>query len=210
MLLVAIAIAPSIYVLLARFSSTLTFTLSRETVASQQLTPRPRLGCLVPVSFSGLQHLITIHWKPEDTKHWSCTFKYFHLKGDTPAPQSSSKESREVVFAGPAVVSHHLTRVLLLWKCVFPASPRDLETEKSRGDSFTWQVTLEGRAGALCGRLTAISLLPGLSLPFVHSVGFIQCKGTGIWLVFPYLSVISQLVITLSGTEPSLRAGALD
>ncbi|KAM6181816.1 HEAT repeat-containing protein 5A isoform 1-T1 [Erethizon dorsatum] len=50
---------------------------------------------------------------------------------------------------GPAVVSHHLARVLLLWKCVFPASPEDLETEKSRGDSFTWQVTLEGRAGAL-------------------------------------------------------------
>ncbi|XP_055412069.1 HEAT repeat-containing protein 5A isoform X2 [Bubalus kerabau] len=51
---------------------------------------------------------------------------------------------------GPAFVSHHLARVLLLWKCVFPVSPKDLETEKSRGDSFTWQVTLEGRAGALC------------------------------------------------------------
>uniref|UniRef100_A0A8D0PMU8 HEAT repeat-containing protein 5A n=1 Tax=Sus scrofa TaxID=9823 RepID=A0A8D0PMU8_PIG len=50
---------------------------------------------------------------------------------------------------GPAFVSHHLARVLLLWKCVFPVSPKDLETEKSRGDSFTWQVTLEGRAGAL-------------------------------------------------------------
>ncbi|ELW63200.1 HEAT repeat-containing protein 5A [Tupaia chinensis] len=57
---------------------------------------------------------------------------------------------------GPAVVSHHLARVLLLWKCVFPASPKDLETEKSRGDLFTWQVTLEGRAGALCGNLCAI------------------------------------------------------
>uniref|UniRef100_A0A452TZ44 HEAT repeat-containing protein 5A n=1 Tax=Ursus maritimus TaxID=29073 RepID=A0A452TZ44_URSMA len=54
---------------------------------------------------------------------------------------------------GPAVVSHHLARVLLLWKCVFPVSPKDLETEKSRGDSFTWQVTLEGRAGALCAVL---------------------------------------------------------
>ncbi|EDM03384.1 similar to RIKEN cDNA D930036F22 gene (predicted) [Rattus norvegicus] len=57
---------------------------------------------------------------------------------------------------GPAVVSHHLPRVLLLWKCVFPVSPKDLETERSRGDSFTWQVTLEGRAGALCGNLCAI------------------------------------------------------
>ncbi|XP_057638417.1 HEAT repeat-containing protein 5A isoform X1 [Chionomys nivalis] len=58
---------------------------------------------------------------------------------------------------GPAVVNHHLARVLLLWKCVFPASPKDLETEKSRGDSFTWQVTLEGRAGALCAVKSLLS-----------------------------------------------------
>ncbi|PNI96994.1 HEATR5A isoform 5, partial [Pan troglodytes] len=58
---------------------------------------------------------------------------------------------------GPAVVSHHLARVLLLWKCVFPPSPKDLETEKSRGDSFTWQVTLEGRAGALCAIKSFVS-----------------------------------------------------
>uniref|UniRef100_K9IQJ8 HEAT repeat-containing protein 5A n=1 Tax=Desmodus rotundus TaxID=9430 RepID=K9IQJ8_DESRO len=58
---------------------------------------------------------------------------------------------------GPAVVSHHLARVLLLWKCVFPVSPKDLETEKSRGDSFTWQVTLEGRAGALCAIRSLVS-----------------------------------------------------
>ncbi|XP_067318972.1 HEAT repeat-containing protein 5A [Anolis sagrei] len=51
---------------------------------------------------------------------------------------------------GPAVVQHHLPRMLLLWKCAFPLSSKDLETEKSRGDSFTWQVTLESRAGALC------------------------------------------------------------
>nr|XP_015097483.1 HEAT repeat-containing protein 5A isoform X2 [Vicugna pacos] len=58
---------------------------------------------------------------------------------------------------GPAFVSHHLARVLLLWKCVFPVSPKDLETEKSRGDSFTWQVTLEGRAGALCAVKSFVS-----------------------------------------------------
>ncbi|XP_012902898.2 HEAT repeat-containing protein 5A isoform X6 [Mustela putorius furo] len=58
---------------------------------------------------------------------------------------------------GPAVVSHHLARLLLLWKCVFPLSPKDLETEKSRGDSFTWQVTLEGRAGALCAIKSFVS-----------------------------------------------------
>ncbi|TFK12533.1 2',5'-phosphodiesterase 12 [Platysternon megacephalum] len=63
---------------------------------------------------------------------------------------------------GPAVVQHYLPRMLLLWKCVFPLSPKDLETERSRGDSFTWQVTLEGRAGALCAIKTFVSYCGGL------------------------------------------------
>ncbi|XP_066853344.1 HEAT repeat-containing protein 5A isoform X7 [Anser cygnoides] len=63
---------------------------------------------------------------------------------------------------GPAVVQHHLPRMLLLWKCVFPSSPKDLETEKTRGDSFTWQVTLEGRAGALCAIKSFVSHCAGL------------------------------------------------
>lgn len=42
--------------------------------------------------------------------------------------------------------------MLLLWRNVFPRSLKELEAEKARGDSFTWQVTLEGRAGALCGK----------------------------------------------------------
>ncbi|NWI91023.1 HTR5A protein, partial [Pitta sordida] len=63
---------------------------------------------------------------------------------------------------GPAVVQHHLPRMLLLWKCIFPLSPKDLETEKTRGDSFTWQVTLEGRAGALCAIKSFVSHCGGL------------------------------------------------
>ncbi|XP_059505188.1 HEAT repeat-containing protein 5A isoform X2 [Stegostoma tigrinum] len=51
---------------------------------------------------------------------------------------------------GPAVIHCHLPRILLLWKSVFPQSPKDLEMERSRGDCFTWQVMLEERAGALC------------------------------------------------------------
>ena len=39
--------------------------------------------------------------------------------------------------------------MLLLWRNAFPRSIKELESEKARGDSFTWQVTLEGRAGAL-------------------------------------------------------------
>ncbi|KAM6462239.1 HEAT repeat-containing protein 5A isoform 2-T2 [Liasis olivaceus] len=63
---------------------------------------------------------------------------------------------------GPAVVQHHLPRMLLLWKCAFPISPKDLETEKNRGDSFTWQVTLESRAGALCAIKSFILYCGGL------------------------------------------------
>ncbi|NWX54504.1 HTR5A protein, partial [Promerops cafer] len=63
---------------------------------------------------------------------------------------------------GPAVVQHHLPRLLLLWKCIFPSSPKDLETEKTRGDAFTWQVTLEGRAGALCAIKSFVSHCAGL------------------------------------------------
>ncbi|XP_054653379.1 HEAT repeat-containing protein 5A isoform X2 [Dunckerocampus dactyliophorus] len=51
---------------------------------------------------------------------------------------------------GAAVVDQHLPRLLLLWRCVFPASLREQEMELRRGDYFTWKVTLEGRAGALC------------------------------------------------------------
>ncbi|XP_068195506.1 HEAT repeat-containing protein 5A isoform X2 [Antennarius striatus] len=55
-----------------------------------------------------------------------------------------------LITLGPAVVEHHLPRLLLLWRCVFPASLREQEMDLRRGDYFTWQVTLEGRAGALC------------------------------------------------------------
>ncbi|NXJ79299.1 HTR5A protein, partial [Trogon melanurus] len=67
-----------------------------------------------------------------------------------------------MTLGSPAVVQHHLPRMLLLWKCVFPSSPKDLETEKTRGDSFTWQVTLEGRAGALCAMKSFVSHCAGL------------------------------------------------
>ncbi len=46
---------------------------------------------------------------------------------------------------------YHLPKMLLLWRNVFPRSQKELEAEKARGDSFSWQVMLEGRAGALCG-----------------------------------------------------------
>lgn len=44
---------------------------------------------------------------------------------------------------------------------MFPRSQKELEAEKAKGDSFTWQVTLEGRAGALCGKnLSSVDFHP--------------------------------------------------
>lgn len=53
---------------------------------------------------------------------------------------------------------YHLPKMLLLWRNVFPRSQKELEAEKARGDSFSWQVMLEGRAGALCGKTPEIFL----------------------------------------------------
>ncbi|MFH4979590.1 hypothetical protein AB6A40_006299 [Gnathostoma spinigerum] len=47
------------------------------------------------------------------------------------------------------VVRDCLPRLLLLWKNSFPRSVKEAESEKSRGDAFTWMCTLEMRAGAL-------------------------------------------------------------
>ncbi|KAJ8688360.1 hypothetical protein QAD02_024155 [Eretmocerus hayati] len=54
-----------------------------------------------------------------------------------------------IMTLGTAVVKGLLPRMLLLWRNSFPRSSKELESEKARGDAFTWQVALEGRAGAL-------------------------------------------------------------
>ena len=38
---------------------------------------------------------------------------------------------------------------MLLWRNAFPRSPKEFESEKSRGDAFTWKISLEARAGAM-------------------------------------------------------------
>lgn len=58
-----------------------------------------------------------------------------------------------LVHTGSAIVRHHTTKLLLFWRTAFPRSMRELDQEKQRGDSFTWQLTLEARSGALCGVL---------------------------------------------------------
>lgn len=54
-----------------------------------------------------------------------------------------------IMTLGSTVVKSVLPRLLLLWRNSFPKSIKDFDAEKLRGDLFTWQVMLEGRAGAL-------------------------------------------------------------
>ncbi|XP_043111045.1 HEAT repeat-containing protein 5B isoform X2 [Puntigrus tetrazona] len=63
---------------------------------------------------------------------------------------------------GPSLVRYHLPKMLLLWRNVFPRSQKELEAEKARGDSFSWQVMLEGRAGALCAMRSFVAHCPEL------------------------------------------------
>lgn len=41
---------------------------------------------------------------------------------------------------GSSVVRGLLPRMVLLWRNSFPRSNKELESEKARGDAFTWQV----------------------------------------------------------------------
>ena len=42
---------------------------------------------------------------------------------------------------GVSVVNSLVPRMLLLWRNSFPRSAKELESEKARGDAFTWQVS---------------------------------------------------------------------
>lgn len=67
-----------------------------------------------------------------------------------------------IMTLGIPVVRGLLPRMLLLWRNSFPRSNKELESEKARGDAFTWQVTLEGRAGALSAMHSFIQNCPEL------------------------------------------------
>ncbi|XP_016283020.2 HEAT repeat-containing protein 5A isoform X2 [Monodelphis domestica] len=124
---------------------------------------------------------------------------------------------------GSSFISHHLSRVLRLWKCVFPISSKDLETERSRGDSFTWQVTLEGRAGALCAIKSFVThcddlltdeviqrLLPPLpcAIDLLTQLSSIQ-KTYGSPLKTPSMIYRQRLYELLALLPPEIYAGSL-
>uniref|UniRef100_A0A3B4AH64 HEAT repeat containing 5A n=1 Tax=Periophthalmus magnuspinnatus TaxID=409849 RepID=A0A3B4AH64_9GOBI len=91
---------------------------------------------------------------------------------------------------GPSVVEVLLSRLLLLCRCVFPASLREQDMELRRGDYFTWQVTLEGRSGALCGMYNHI---PGFSISYCFLFSSSSSESFGL--------VMNQLVSDLCNQD---------
>lgn len=92
-----------------------------------------------------------------------------------------------VMTLGPSVVKGLLPRMLLLWKNSFPRSTKELESEKARGDAFTWQITLENRAGALsamvsflthCDKLSTDEVKRRLMTPIESAVTMLAAMST--------------------------------
>lgn len=87
-----------------------------------------------------------------------------------------------VITLSNSVVRNLLPRLLLLWKNSFPRTAKDLESEKARGDAFTWQVTLENRAGALsamtsllthCKALVTDEIISRLLTPVEYAIAML-------------------------------------
>ena len=51
--------------------------------------------------------------------------------------------NNNVLQIGNSVVKALLPRMLLLWRNSFPKTSKELESEKARGDAFTWQVIVQ-------------------------------------------------------------------
>jgi len=62
-----------------------------------------------------------------------------------------------IMTLGTSFVRSLLPRLMLIWKNSFPRTSKDLDSEKSRGDAFTWQITLENRTGALAAMASFIN-----------------------------------------------------
>lgn len=117
-----------------------------------------------------------------------------------------------IMTLGVPVVRGLLPRMLLLWRNSFPRSNKELESEKARGDAFTWQVTLEGRAGALsamhsfvqnCSELVTDDIIRRLLTPIESALAMLTnistvLKAYGQHLKAPAAMVRLRLYETLS------------
>ncbi|XP_067647134.1 HEAT repeat-containing protein 5B isoform X3 [Eurosta solidaginis] len=121
-----------------------------------------------------------------------------------------------IMTLGSPVVKGLLPRMLLLWRNSFPRSNKELESEKARGDAFTWQVTLEGRAGALsvmysfllnCADLVSEDITRRLLTPIESALAMLVnlspvLKSYGTQLKAPAAMVRLRLYETLSLLPP--------
>ena len=92
-----------------------------------------------------------------------------------------------IMSLGVGVVRGLLPRCMLLWRNAFPRSTRELDGEKARGDAFTWQVSLEARAGALatihsfvtaCPDLVTEDILRRLAVPLEAALKLLEFLGS--------------------------------
>ncbi len=79
-----------------------------------------------------------------------------------PRTQAGWQLMGAVMTLGHSGVKGLLPRLLLLWKNSFPRNTKELDSEKARGDAFTWQITLENRAGALAAMASFLACCPKL------------------------------------------------
>ena len=80
-----------------------------------------------------------------------------------------------IMTLGGCVVKGLLPRMMLLWRNAFPRNVKELESEKARGDGFTWKISLEARAGALASIhsfLQVCFFLKFYSILFVRALKF--------------------------------------
>ncbi|XP_071454591.1 HEAT repeat-containing protein 5B [Hetaerina americana] len=127
-----------------------------------------------------------------------------------------------VASLGVGVIRGLLPRLLLLWRNSFPRSARELDSEKARGDAFTWQVTLEGRAGALsamhsflrnCPELATEDVVRRLLSPVESALAMVVgiapvVKSYGQHLKAPVAMVRLRLYETLSLLPPQSFEGS--
>ena len=110
---------------------------------------------------------------------------------------------------GGCVVKGLLPRMMLLWRNAFPRNVKELESEKARGDGFTWKISLEARAGALASIhsfLQVCFFLKFYSILFVRALKFAK----NLKLVpnlkdchFPYIpKLLSSVVSVISLLTP--------
>jgi hypothetical protein len=76
-----------------------------------------------------------------------------------------------IMTLGSGVVKGLLPRMMLLWRNAFPRTGKELESEKARGDGFTWKISIEARAGALASMHSFLQVItPRLLRENWHSV----------------------------------------